>query len=507
MFKHILAVAFAVTVLAPSLNSQNVAINGTGAAPAASSMLDISSTTAGLLIPRMTSAQRTAIAAPATGLQVYDTTTGSFWYYDGTAWVEILNGSTGWRLTGNSIAAANLIGTTNAQAFRFYCNNLERARFNPTDGELVVGATASPYAGDEVAGVATATLTFAINGYSAQNGSGTWGEVLAASTTAFSALQGVYGGSGAGAGCLGNYNGTNTANTRAGVYGVCSTPAAAAGGAGVYGYNAIASGNQRIGVLGFYNGAAFGYGVHGIAFGGGIMAGSFDVGVVGWRQNNANYSGYFNGNHVIANGTKSASVGTQWGNQLLYCQESPEVWFEDIGGGQLVNGECHIELDSIYLDVTVIDAEHPMHVFIQLEGECEDVYVIKGETGFTVKEKNGGHSNTSFSYRVTAKRVNFQDHRYGNDPMWGPGDTRQYMQYAPPPPIDYNKNVAFQDSLKKNYKPTPMPAGFIDYFTLQKEAQARALVKPASAQQPYEQPANQQPQGNDPKQPAESPRK
>jgi hypothetical protein len=188
------------------------------------------------------------------------------------------------------------------------------------------------------------------------------------------------------------------------------------------------------------------------------------------------------------NGTKSASVATEWGNQLLYCQESPEVWFEDIGGGTLVNGVCHIELDSIFLQATVIDAEHPMRVFIQLEGECEDVFVEKGTTGFTVKEKNGGHSNTSFSYRIVAKRVNFQDHRYGNDPVWGPGDTRPYAQYAPPPPVDYAQNVAFQDSLKQNYKPTPMPQGFIDYFQLQKEVQQLQTARPEQPQ-PVERPA------------------
>jgi hypothetical protein len=485
---YFLALA-ALSLVSTAAITQNVAINGTGAAPAASAMLDVSSTTQGILIPRMSTAQRTAIAAPATGLRVYDTTTGGFWFYDGTIWVQETNSGLGWLLTGNSIAAANFIGTTNAQAFRLYSNNVERMRINPTDGEIVAGATASPYAGDMLAAVGNATLPFAVNGYSAQNGSGTWGEILVGGTTAFSAVQGVYGGSGAGAGVLGNYNGTNTGNTRAGVYGVVSTPAANVGGVGVYGYSAMASGNSHMGVLGTYNGSSFGIGVNGIALGGGIVTGNNHIAVVGWRANNANYSGYFNGNHVIANGTKTASVGTQWGNQLLYCQESPEVWFEDIGGGQLVNGECHIELDSIFLQVTVIDEQHPMRVFIQMEGECEDVYVVKGETGFTVKEKNGGNSNTSFSYRIVAKRVNFQDHRYGNDPLWGPGDTRQYMQYAPAPPIDYNQNVAFQDSLRKNWKPTPMPQGFIDYFTIQREAQSKSLVKTAT--QPYEQPAEQ----------------
>ncbi|MGL4598361.1 MAG: hypothetical protein ACRCYO_12590, partial [Bacteroidia bacterium] len=237
---RILFAVAACSLLSTQTNAQNVAINTTGAAPVASAILDISSTTMGVLIPRMTTAQRVAIVAPAQGLRVYDITTNSFWYYDGAVWVEILNGSTGWRLTGNAAAAANFIGTTNAIAFRMYANNVERMRINPTDGEIVAGATASPYAGDMLAAVGSATLPFAINGYSAVNGSGTWGEILAASTTAFSAIQGVYGGGGGGAGALGNYNGTGTSNVRAGVFGICSTPTSSTAGAGVSGFNAMA---------------------------------------------------------------------------------------------------------------------------------------------------------------------------------------------------------------------------------------------------------------------------
>lgn len=466
------------------IHAQSVAINTSGAVANTSSILDVSSTTAGVLVPRMTSAQRTAIATPATGLYVYDTTTGSFWYFDGTVWREMLTNTTGWTLTGNSIAAANLIGTTNAQAFRFYCNNIERMRINPTDGEIVAGATGSPYAGDLFAGVATATLTFGVNGYcSVAGGAGTWGEIMAASNTNFSGVQGVYGGSGAGAGVLGNYAGTNTGALRAGVVGVLTAPVAAATGVGVYGANQIASGNQRIGVYGTYNGAAYGLALVGVAFGGTYPAGNNDIAVVGWRANNQNYSGYFNGNHTIVNGTKSASVGTEWGNQLLYCTESPEVWFEDIGRGTLNNGMATIELDSIFKQVTFIDAEHPIHVFIQLEGECEEVFVTPGTTSFTVKEKNNGQSNTNFSYRVMAKRVNFQDHRYGNDPVWGAGDTRPYGQYAYPPPVDYYENVKFQEEQKKNWKPTPFPEGFFNYFNLQEDLKEKSefFVKPFAA--------------------------
>ena len=56
--------------------------------PDASAALDITSTTGGLLIPRMTNAQRQAISNPAAGLQVFvtDFDGGSFMFYDGTKW-------------------------------------------------------------------------------------------------------------------------------------------------------------------------------------------------------------------------------------------------------------------------------------------------------------------------------------------------------------------------------------------------------------------------------------
>ena len=49
--------------------SQGVAINNNGAPADASSMLDISSHDKGVLIPRLRTNERTAIASPATGLQ------------------------------------------------------------------------------------------------------------------------------------------------------------------------------------------------------------------------------------------------------------------------------------------------------------------------------------------------------------------------------------------------------------------------------------------------------
>ncbi|MDD2963946.1 MAG: hypothetical protein PHQ65_09525 [Bacteroidales bacterium] len=71
--------------------SAQVAINTTGADPDPSAILDISSTNKGVLIPRVTTAQRTSIGTSESGLLVYDTDTQSFWYYNGmtVSWSEL----------------------------------------------------------------------------------------------------------------------------------------------------------------------------------------------------------------------------------------------------------------------------------------------------------------------------------------------------------------------------------------------------------------------------------
>jgi len=80
-------------ILSLGLSAQ-VGVNTDGSSPDGSAMLDVKSSDKGMLIPRMDSTQRVAIATPATGLLVYQTDgTDGFWFYSGTAWVS-LNGST-----------------------------------------------------------------------------------------------------------------------------------------------------------------------------------------------------------------------------------------------------------------------------------------------------------------------------------------------------------------------------------------------------------------------------
>ncbi len=86
-----------------SLNAQ-VGIGTT--TPDASAMLDVKSTTSGMLIPRMSAVDRDNINSPATGLLVFVNDDNSFYYYDGTNWVRLGNGlgdDGDWTVNGNDM--------------------------------------------------------------------------------------------------------------------------------------------------------------------------------------------------------------------------------------------------------------------------------------------------------------------------------------------------------------------------------------------------------------------
>ena len=99
--------------------SANVGIGNSS--PAASALLDLTSTTQGMLAPRMTTTQRRAISSPATGLIVFDNTVDSLYIYNGTAWANISVAASGsaspWTTSGHAIYNNNTsyvgIGKTN----------------------------------------------------------------------------------------------------------------------------------------------------------------------------------------------------------------------------------------------------------------------------------------------------------------------------------------------------------------------------------------------------------
>jgi len=110
--KHLLTIAIAATMMmgAQGARAQGTAINTTGTAAAASAILDVNSSSQGMLVPRIAN-PTTAISSPATGLMVYNTTTNQYNYYNGTAWTAI-GGAT---LSNGS--AAGQIYTTGSSPF------------------------------------------------------------------------------------------------------------------------------------------------------------------------------------------------------------------------------------------------------------------------------------------------------------------------------------------------------------------------------------------------------
>ncbi len=94
--------------------TQGVAISSTGTSNDPSAILDINCSNQGVLLPRMTEAQRDAIKSPAEGLVLYNLTTNTFNFFNGSGWIEMqstfVTASSGAISPGNSIA----INTTGA---------------------------------------------------------------------------------------------------------------------------------------------------------------------------------------------------------------------------------------------------------------------------------------------------------------------------------------------------------------------------------------------------------
>ena len=89
-------------------SAQSVAINNDGSLPHPSSMLDVKSANKGVLLPRTSTTTRNTIP-PVKGLMVYDTTTNSFWFHNGSSWTELVagGGSNIWGTNGTNIYNTN----------------------------------------------------------------------------------------------------------------------------------------------------------------------------------------------------------------------------------------------------------------------------------------------------------------------------------------------------------------------------------------------------------------
>lgn len=110
-----------------------VAVSPTGVSPLDAALLDVFGTTGGLLLPRLTTAQRDAISNPAEGLLIYNVTTKQLNYYDGTGWKRLC-GTPVSTTTGGVTASDGLCISTSGAAR----NPVAILEINGTEGGLLI---------------------------------------------------------------------------------------------------------------------------------------------------------------------------------------------------------------------------------------------------------------------------------------------------------------------------------------------------------------------------------
>ncbi|HEY0976771.1 MAG TPA: hypothetical protein VGE21_04825 [Flavobacteriales bacterium] len=406
----------------------------------------------GLLIPRMTSAERAAIATPATGLMVYDTNTNSFWYHNSAGWVEMFVGGSIWGLSGNVLTGSEKFGSTNAQPLRFYTNNTERIRILAT-GQVGVSVTPDPAYVLYVKAPGAATpvspgniskwgLVGEIDDATITNGMAIYGKVTGVSNNAVRGRSlhkdsyGVVGVNDAplGTGLVGSGNNTVGLALAAGSGGAYTgnTVGIFSAALTTNGTGALATGNN----IGVPTLLATGAGMAGIGTNTGVY-GRATSDAVGGEQLTVRAGGYFESGNgatqawtyvagygldggsavprkVLGNGTVNTVVkDTEDQYVLLSAPEAPENLFQDYGTGQLVGGRVHITLDPRLSKNITVNEAHPLRVFVQLRGDCKGVYVTNETAeGFDVIELQGGTSDTPFFWTITANRGN-QTHADG----------------------------------------------------------------------------------------------
>ncbi|HQP03082.1 MAG TPA: hypothetical protein PLP11_00640 [Bacteroidales bacterium] len=201
---------------------------------------------------------------------------------------------------------------------------------------------------------------------------------------------------------LGHFINNAISNDVAGVYGSTNnTPYYGFGGyflggfIGVRGESTL-EGNYAYGVYGQAYGN-YGYGVYGVAYGNSIAYGVYSSG------------------DFTCTGTKSATVKTEEGPKELYCQESPENWFEDFGSGVINNGKAVVNIKQDYLMTVTISEQHSMKVFITPNGQMGNWWVEKKEDSFIVYAPDA-QNGTEFDFRVVAKRKGYEDIRLKDAP-------------------------------------------------------------------------------------------
>jgi len=419
-------------------------------------ILDITSSTNGVLFPRVALTSRTATSPVVNpqggnltdGTWVYNTATAGsgstavspgFYYASSSNWVALGgDGSKNWGLTGNSgTTTSNYIGTTDANALIFKTNGTERMRML-SGGQIGVNNTI-PSSTDMLTVTANSTYPSAINGYTSGNGCGVFGSITSG-TSLYGGVQGQYNGSTIAPGIVGFSNttasGTNyLGNTVSSIYGEIgsTTNKYSFGIMGDTGYNyngrtggVIGDDGVAAGILGYYSNGQLSYtfyGVTGNSSGtnsgtgrstrksnttmglgvyGGVIGGWIKGDEYGSVFSGPRFSTYHlgkvitNDNYLILNG-EGAKKTISYASTSL----SPEI--SQKGKAQLINGRGNIVFPKAFTDQ--LDPEQEVIVTCTPMGETKGVYISKSNNqGFTVIENGQGQSNVPLQWIAMGTR-------------------------------------------------------------------------------------------------------
>lgn len=113
---------------------------------------------------------------------------------------------------------------------------------------------------------------------------------------------------------------------------------------------------------------------------------------------NAEVTGTF---HVT--GSKNCAVETSQGMVLISAYETAEYYFGDIGRGEVVDGECRIEIDSLFAETVNTDINYEVFLtpygrgIIYVDEMAPNYFVVKGDNipfAFEIKAKRKGYEST-----------------------------------------------------------------------------------------------------------------
>ncbi len=341
------------------------------------------------------------------GTLVYNTSTVNdvipgFYYWDGIKWVPLKSNDTSsgspstgedtkWDLGGNSTTASDFLGTKNNMPLIFRTNNTRRMTLLET-GELVIrdtGLTSSHPAyltvttADNKNGLFSLSTSSTGSAVFARKISGTSGNALVAESSVSTGNPSIAGVFKSGGSTSFHYSELTGISVGGFNYGISSR---------FFGSTGIKAGYHS--QYGTTNNWYFGGRNGTTAF-------------VTARTTNQNTGFLFS---VLGKGTLSTIIeNDKLTSVTMHAVLAPENKITDYGSGQLRNGKAQILFDDQLKNV--IDTSNPetFKIFIQLEGDCNGVYVSnKSENGFEVTELQNGRSDVKFSYTLVATRKSEQ---------------------------------------------------------------------------------------------------